>query len=102
MKRSTKRVVVSAAAGLAFEVLGAVSLAAGLERTARVAAMFPGMLVFYLLPDRLVSTFSESTLFFVGFSSGALVWAVGLWLLATAATSLVSLARQRKIRQGTS
>lgn len=74
--------------GLSIQALGSLALAAGFERVARLSAMYPGMLVFYLLPGPVTSRLSESALFFIGFFSGAAVWAAVFWCGATAFSAM--------------
>ena len=87
-----KRLFWCTVAGLLLEIAGALFLAAGFEFVSRILAIYPGSLVFYLLPRSITDRLSEASLFYVWFFSGALFWAIvllGLSILTKLAFSRV-------------
>jgi threonine/homoserine/homoserine lactone efflux protein len=66
--------------GFMIELLGVVCLARGLSSVAKVLSIYPGSVLFYLIPRAVTNGLSEAMLFYVGFLSGAVLWAVILFL----------------------
>lgn len=62
------------------ELLGVVCLARGLS-VAKVLSIYPGSGLFYLILRAVTDGLSEAMLFYVGFLSGAVLWAVVLSLV---------------------
>lgn len=85
----TKQSLLCIAAGFAIELLGGACLALGLSSAARVLAVYPGSAIFYFIPRSVAGRLSETTLFYLGFVSGALLWAAGLLLALVLGRALV-------------
>ncbi len=82
--RFNRRLLGCAAGGVAVQSAGEIFLAGGFQSVAEALAIYPGSLIFYLLPRAIVNRLSEPAAFWLWFLAGAVVWAsvlLGLSLL---------------------
>jgi hypothetical protein len=70
----TKQSLLCLAGGFLIELLGGVCFVFNAPSLVKMLAVYPGSAIFYLIPRSVTNRLSETTLFFLGFVSGAIVW----------------------------
>jgi hypothetical protein len=76
-----RKILICGLGGLVLELLGGLCLSLGLLRAAQVLAIYPGTLIFYVLPQATIDRLSDAALFWLWLVSGLVFWWVSLYLL---------------------
>jgi hypothetical protein len=84
-----KQSLLCIAGGFVIELLGGVCLALGISSVAKVLSVYPGSAIFYFIPRSVAGRLSETTLFYIGFVSGAVLWAAVLYLALVLGRALI-------------
>jgi hypothetical protein len=84
-----KQSLLCIAAGFVIALLGGVCLVLGVSSVAKMLSVYPGSVIFHFVPGSVAGRLSETTLFYLGFVSGAVLWAAVLFLAVVLGRALV-------------